>query len=88
LLENAIKHGAEPTKHKAKINLCMHIEDNWLAFRCSNPLHDEQAVKEVGVGLENLRRRLALLYPDKHEFNCKKEAGSWVANMKLELIPC
>lgn len=88
LLENAIKHGVEPIKQNVKIGLYMRVEDNWLTLRCSNPLVDGHADKKGGVGLENLRRRLALLYPSKHEFYSKKEEGCWVANIKLELTPC
>ena len=36
-----------------------------------------------GLGLENVIRRLALIYPNKHEINTYKEANSFLVVLKI-----
>jgi LytS/YehU family sensor histidine kinase len=38
-----------------------------------------------GIGLENLQRRLELLYPGKHRFSAEKRSHSFFAEMQLEI---
>ena len=37
-----------------------------------------------GIGVDNLRKRLHLLYPEKHEFNTYLNNGMYIVEMKLE----
>jgi sensor histidine kinase YesM len=41
------------------------------------------AAKAGGIGLENLQRRLQLLYPDRHVFRVEKKEGLFVAELLL-----
>jgi hypothetical protein len=41
--------------------------------------------KEKGIGLENLKRRLELLYPDKHTLTAQKKENTFVAVLTLQL---
>jgi two-component system LytT family sensor kinase len=43
--------------------------------------------KESGIGLENLRRRLALLYPNQHEFKTTKQGDEFQASLLIKLKP-
>ncbi|QJB36363.1 sensor histidine kinase [Chitinophaga oryzae] len=42
-------------------------------------------VREKGIGLENLQRRLELLYPDRHYFSAGVKEHQFVAELKLTL---
>ena len=48
-----------------------------------NPAFLKRAAAANGIGLENLQRRLELLYPGKHEFVTEKRGNSFFASMKL-----
>lgn len=67
-IENAFKHGisyAEPSF----ININMSVNKKEIYFWCSNSLitKDKEDIKTAsGIGLENVRKRLELLYPNKH----------------------
>jgi hypothetical protein len=70
LIENAFKHGVSPNK-KSFVNIYMHIEeDKKLVCRISNSFFpkDETDFSGSGIGLENLRRRLGILYFGRYSF--------------------
>ena len=67
LIENAFKHGAD-SNAPATIDIVLTQQDGTLAFNCENtnnpkPTKDRSG---SGIGLENTRRRLNLLYPGRY----------------------
>lgn len=70
-LENAFKHGTKTSFGKSWINLDVKVHDQEINFRLQNskPLHTiGQAIEDYqgGIGLKNVKRRLEILYPNKH----------------------
>lgn len=68
LVENALKYGISINK-KSTIRIEVNEENGRLTFFCQNPKH-YQAMPErhglKGIGLSNVRRRLELIYPQRH----------------------
>lgn len=67
LIENAFKHGMN-SNAPARIDIRLEQQDNMLIFNCDNtnnpkPTKDRSG---SGIGLENTRRRLDLLYPGRY----------------------
>jgi two-component system, LytTR family, sensor kinase len=61
-------------------------EGSDLQFTVRNALPKEAIQSRPGgIGLENLRRRLILLYPGKHEFTTEKKNGQFNARLYLQL---
>ena len=56
-----------------------------IIFKVENsvPEFETPATRKGGIGLENLQRRLDLLYPGKHIFNTKKEDNNFTAELIL-----
>jgi len=80
LVENAFKYvGGE---YKIDINAIDKAGE--IEFSVINSI-PAQAIPERsnGIGLENLKRRLALLYPGEHELNIKKEGNKFIAILKI-----
>lgn len=69
LVENAFKYvGGD-----YKICIKTLLRDDHIVFQIKNDIPDSISLERVGgIGLENLRRRLELLYRDKHTFNINK----------------
>ena len=57
-------------------------------MRCVNSVPETTGLSPLGIGLDNLRRRLNLLYSGKHRFSALQQAGLWCAELTLELEPC
>ncbi|MDP5144056.1 histidine kinase [Rheinheimera baltica] len=88
LLENAFKHGVEPSQSPCTINLNISVENGLLLMRCVNSLHDKAISHAPGIGLDNLKRRMALLYGGKHQFMAQRQGAFWCAELTMELEPC
>lgn len=85
LLENAFKHGIEPAAGAADLQLRLAVTPTQIRFTCVNsPAPDAAAsVAPGGVGLTNLKRRLALLYPGRHELNLAERDHQFSAELVL-----
>ena len=86
LIENAFKHGISPTnKSFIKIN----IEENKNSIICTiqNSNHPKTTTDKSGsgIGLEQVIKRLNLLYPERHEWKCWLSDNDRVYNSSITL---
>jgi len=67
-IENSFKHSYIEDTNNGWIDLKITTEENKLIFICKNsiPQIDIKKDKVGGIGLENVTKRLELLYPEKH----------------------
>ncbi len=73
-IENAFKHGIS-YREKSFIDIKMLTDSNSITFRCSNSLVKKKVDDETehsGIGLDNVSKRLTLLFPGKHELKINK----------------
>jgi len=79
-LENAFKYvGGEYW-----INLQIILYERQIIFSLENSLPEQipQPEKSApGIGIENTKRRLALLYPDRHQLNIRREEKSFIVEL-------
>jgi sensor histidine kinase YesM len=85
-VENAFKHGISNMLQHPWLNLSVSLKDNTMTFKLLNskPEHSLPS-QRVGIGIENVRKRLALLYPSKHELLITADNEVFIVNLKLEL---
>ena len=69
LVENAFKHGVN-ARHPSFVKVSMHMDGDDLVFACDNSLFEKQGTDRIGsgIGLENMKRRLELLYPGRYTY--------------------
>ncbi|NQX85377.1 MAG: histidine kinase [Flavobacteriaceae bacterium] len=84
LLENAFKHGVENLRKNAYVAIHLKTSKDMLFFTIENNFDENEVSKHKGIGLKNLKRRLALAYPKKHKFTI--EAYNSVYKAQLELL--
>ena len=84
-IENAFKHGVSYRK-KSFIRIEMTIDDNDIMFHCTNSVvknGDEKEEKEPGIGLENVTKRLKLLFPGRHELKIDQSENEYKVFLKI-----
>ena len=69
LLENAFKHGVETVNEGAFIHMKLVAEKEEIIFTVKNSFERKSGDQEKGIGLKNLKKRLELIYPDRHQLN-------------------
>jgi LytS/YehU family sensor histidine kinase len=86
-VENSFKHGVSQMLDYPKISLKIYVERNVLHFYLNNskPPDTENRVQRKGIGLENVRKRLELLYPGKHKLLIFTEGDSFTVQMEIIL---
>ncbi len=90
LVENALKHSdLDSRPDTAHLNILLHSEAQGLFFRVENSFDPANVQKDEvgGVGLENIRQRLALHYRGRHRFEARAEGEVFVAEMRLTQPP-
>lgn len=84
LLENAYKHS--PAQLAAgDIKVRVEIKENSLTFSICNPVGTKKITSPEpgGIGLTNLRKRLQLLYPDKHSLEVNSSEGLFTVLLSI-----
>lgn len=85
LMENAFKHGADRMAEGATIAWSLTVAKGTLCYRVENSVPNHKEDHQPGVGLENLTKRLALVYPDRHQFTFSEERTHAHAELSIEL---
>jgi two-component system LytT family sensor kinase len=86
-VENAFKHGVA-IGQRAAIQIALAVSGQKLIFSCINTDYGSIRKMEMeisGIGLENVKRRLELVYPDKHRLKITNEDGKFMVNLEIDL---
>lgn len=85
-IENAFKHGVDYRYHSGII-VSMDIFDNQLHFGCVNKLHPKNGdtIRKGGFGLENIKKRLLLLYGRKSTLKISKSQTEFIINLIIPI---
>lgn len=84
LIENAFKHGVSPTE-MSFIHICFRVEQRTICCRIENsyfPKKDNDR-SGSGIGIDNLKKRLELLYPGYYFLEMSEEKEKYVAELKI-----
>jgi len=86
LLENSFKHGIKSEIENVFINIKLYSNKDKIFFEIENnkPVTKQNSNKENGVGLENIRKRLALQYPDKHKIKVLDNVNTFKVYLEIE----
>jgi hypothetical protein len=86
--ENCFKHGASKMTGGSWIELSIEITDKMLYFTLANSKPDAvwTTPNKTRIGLENVRKRLRLLYPDRHGLLIKDGDDRFTVEMHVPLF--
>lgn len=83
-IENAFKHGVF-TEKEAPIRIRIELDQDAFHFSITNQINALKKDKTGGIGLVNVKRRLALIYPNKHQLLIANEAINFTVDLKIIL---
>ncbi len=87
-VENAFKHGIS-LREPSHIKITLHTGGVKLFFDVYNSVHPKTGIdpekNHTGIGLENVKQRLQLLYPDKHELLIRETSKEYFIHLTIEL---
>ncbi|RNI29181.1 sensor histidine kinase [Rufibacter latericius] len=87
-VENAFKHGIS-FREPSHINITLEVKEKTLYFDVHNSKHDKQGTDpekdKSGIGLVNVRQRLQLLYPGRHELIIRETGKEFFVHLTLQV---
>ncbi|MTB51509.1 sensor histidine kinase [Lewinella sp. W8] len=86
LLENAFKHGVNSLSGGAFIHLHLVASAQSVHFSIKNNYAPSVAQPGGGIGIDNLRKRLAFTYPNRHDLRIERKGQLHTVQLKLQLI--
>ena len=87
LVENAFKHGVN-ARHESFVRVSMEMEGDDLVFVCDNSRFEKQGTDHIGsgIGLENMKRRLELLYPGRYAYEQDATEDTYHVKVTLKAL--
>lgn len=86
LVENAFKHGVKGVSDAAYVDIKLNINQE-IEFQIKNnkgQVDDMEQGKYGGIGLENVKRRLALIYSGKHSFEVNETDADFEVKLTIQ----
>jgi two-component system sensor histidine kinase AlgZ len=87
-LENAFKHGVSNNNPNAWVNVSVQIEGNSCIYQVENSKITSakpEAEEKSGIGLQNVKRRLELSYPEQYELDVKDLPDQYIVTLRILL---
>jgi sensor histidine kinase YesM len=86
LVENAFKHGLQTMTEKSFAHFSLAIQGDDLFFEARNSIGKKfKNHSTSGTGITNLKNRLQLIYPEKHQLEIENTANFYKVTLHLEL---
>jgi len=84
LVENAFKHGVSATT-TTTLSFSLRVEGNTIIFRSENTkIPTQESLYSSGIGIDNLKKRLTLLYPERHQYTIEEKEGKYIAQLTID----
>lgn len=91
-VENSFKHSMRSEVDDIEISFHLKIKDGWLYFESKNTFSENDGpepigtnTRQTGIGLQNVQKRLHLIYAGKHELNITKKEKYFIVRLTLDL---
>ena len=87
VFDDAVAHGLAGHEGPVTIRIELSLQDNLLILRVTNTMGPVQPHDHDGVGLRNVRERLAVQFGDKASLEAgPTEGGQWVATLRIPAL--
>ena len=84
-VENAFKHGASENLDESYVHIFAELKTGELTYQVENNCQPREASSTKGIGLENVKRQLDLLFPNKHDLDISIQQEQFSVLLRLSL---
>lgn len=87
-IENSFKHSRQASPEKVLISIKIMIDDKRLDFTVINNRSEDERMDDSdpsGIGLQNVKKRLQLIYPEMHSLLIKNTAEFFIVHLEINL---
>ncbi|SFD19936.1 Histidine kinase [Chitinophaga sp. CF118] len=87
-VENAFKYGVSQ-RNRSRIAVSLSCTSDKIYFDVYNTIHlnrSSDIEDSMGIGLNNVRQRLALLYPDRHELSIRETGTEFFVHLTIQIV--
>ena len=85
-LENAFKHGVSNNSTNAYISVNLKVQNKTLIYLVENSILETNNHEKSGIGLQNVKRRLDLSYPEKYRLEVVSSEKDYKINLSLDIL--
>ena len=85
-VENAFKHGVN-SQGQGWVKFQLSVEDETIVFNAQNSIREHRQLPqgESGIGLDNVKRRLAHFYPNKHHLKLEELSEAFTVALRISI---
>jgi len=86
-VENAFKYGLH-SQEASHLRFKISVKDGFLHFYSENTIFETSisSLESSGIGIQNVKKRLAFYYPQQHDISITEEAGLFVVKLSIKLV--
>lgn len=85
-IENAFKHGNIEDVKNGYISIILESKNDTILFSCENSYQSKKSVDpSSGIGISNVKRRLAILYPNQHHLNIQQSSAVYKVSLSVDI---
>jgi len=84
-LENAFKHGTSEQLEKPWLSVDISVRNDILKCKIANSKNEYVPFSKNGIGIQNVQKRLAFIYSERHELKMNDEGNFFVVSLLLEI---
>lgn len=86
-VENAFKYGIS-TKHKSTIQILLEVTANAIKLTVINFIvtSENNLPENTGIGINNVKRRLELMYPGKHSLTSSISENNYYVHLEIQIL--
>ena len=81
LIENAVVHGMAGHQGAVTVSVAVRLADETLVLRVTNSMAHDRSVGADGIGLKNVRERMAVQFEGRASLTALGENGEWVSEI-------
>ncbi len=85
MVENAFKHGVEKLRKDAYVHTRLKATRQTVDFEIENNFDAEEIGDNIGIGLSNLKKRLELVYANKHKLEISSHNNIYKIRLRLTI---